>query len=73
MNNNELMYEGQTLMKASEVAGYLNISRSLVYQLMKQGQLRTVKINNAKRVRFEDLMGFIDSSISQTGVTTCDS
>jgi len=61
---NHINFEQERLLKAEEVAVYLNVSRSFVYKLMNQGQLRYVQINNSKRVRSEDLMEFIKSSLT---------
>ena len=47
------------LLKASEVAEKLNISKAFVYKLMNQGVLPSVKIGYSKRVRQEDLQRFI--------------
>lgn len=48
------------LLKGNDVARLLNISRALAYQLMRQGEIPTVRIGNAVRVRKEDLLAFID-------------
>lgn len=52
------------LLKAKDVAEILNISRSLAYQLMQKGKIRTVRIGNARRVRFADLKTFIEENLS---------
>ena len=52
------------LLKAGEVAGILNVSKSLVYQLMRQRELQTVKIGAARRVRPKDLKAFIEDNSS---------
>jgi excisionase family DNA binding protein len=38
------------LLKTNDVARLLNISRAFAYQLMRQGEIPTVKIGNAVRV-----------------------
>ena len=48
------------LLKGNDVARMLNISRAFAYQLMRQGDIPTVKIGNAVRVRREDLLAYID-------------
>ena len=53
----------EKLLKASEVAGLLNISRAFAYQLMNKGELRTVAIGAIRRVRPEDLERFIEKNI----------
>ena len=52
------------LLKANEVASYLNISRSKVYSLMQRGELRTVRFGGSVRVRPEDLRDFIEQNLS---------
>ncbi len=54
----------ERLLKAAEVAKTLNISRALAYQMMRRGEIRTVSIRTAVRVRPEDLQAFIQSSLS---------
>ncbi|MCH7662278.1 MAG: helix-turn-helix domain-containing protein [Chloroflexi bacterium] len=51
------------LLKAAEVAEFLNISRAFAYQLMNRGELRTVAIGTARRVRPEDLRRYIQENI----------
>ena len=51
------------LLKAEEVAELLNISRSFAYLLMQSGQLSTVRIGRACRVRSQDLAGYIERNI----------
>jgi excisionase family DNA binding protein len=53
----------QRLLTAVEVAQLLNISRAFAYQLMKRGKIRTVSFEGARRVRPEDLLTFITSSL----------
>lgn len=57
----------EPLLKASQVAKILNISRAFAYQLMQKGVLPTVKILGARRVRPEDLDRYIRESVSQSG------
>lgn len=53
----------EKLLKASEVAELLNISRAFAYQLMNRGELRTVAIGTARRVRPKDLQHYIEKNI----------
>ena len=53
-----------TLLRATEVARVLNISRAMAYQLMQRGEIRTVRIGAARRVRQTDLRDFIEKSLS---------
>lgn len=52
-----------SLLKASEVASLLNISKAFAYKLMKTGQIRTVRIAGACRVRRNDLDNFIQENL----------
>ena len=54
------------LLKATEVANLLNISRAFVYQLMSQEKLSFIKIGNAIRVRPIDLQNYIELNHSNT-------
>jgi excisionase family DNA binding protein len=56
--------ENQILMKASEVAKRLNISRSMVYKLVVIGELPCVRISHSVRVRPEDLDKFVSEHVS---------
>ena len=53
------------LLKAEEVAELLNISRSFAYLLLQTGQIPTVRLGRACRVRPEDLADYIEKN---TGV-----
>ena len=52
------------LLKASEVAEILNISRSLSYRLIQKGDIPSVQIGKAIRVRKEDLSNYIAENLS---------
>ena len=54
--------EAERLLRASEVASILNISRSLAYRLMKQGDIPSIRINRAVRVHPRDLEVFIEEN-----------
>ena len=47
------------LLKGNDVANLLNISRAFAYQLMRQGEIPTVRIGNAARMRREDLLTYM--------------
>ncbi len=47
------------LLRATEVARQLNISRSLTYQLMLRGDIPTVRFGGTVRVRMCDLEEYI--------------
>jgi putative molybdopterin biosynthesis protein len=50
------------LLKPEEVAEILNISRSFAYLLMQSGQIPTVRLGKARRVRLEDLNNYIEKN-----------
>jgi excisionase family DNA binding protein len=51
------------LLKASDVANTLSISRSFAYSLLESGQLPTIKIGRTLRVRVQDLEAYIESNL----------
>jgi len=55
-----MAFESQRLLKAAEVARILNISRALSYRLLETGELPTVRIRKAVRVKPQDLFEYID-------------
>jgi len=56
----------EKLLKAVDVAEILNISRSMSYRIIQTGQIRSVSIGNAKRVRPADLLDFIDRNLTSS-------
>jgi excisionase family DNA binding protein len=56
------IHEDKRLLKASEVARILNISRSLVYRLIHTGKIPYIRINQAVRVHHDDLNKFIEGN-----------
>jgi excisionase family DNA binding protein len=56
------IFENKQLLKASEVARILNISRSLVYRLIHSGKIPHIRINQAVRVHNDDLNRFIEGN-----------
>ena len=56
----------EKLLKAIEVAEILNISRALSYQLLQNGDIPTVRINRAVRVRPIDLEGYIRKRLNRS-------
>jgi excisionase family DNA binding protein len=53
--NDKLLY------RIPEVATYLSISRSKVYELMRAGELPSVRINRTRLVRKLDLEKYVES------------
>jgi excisionase family DNA binding protein len=50
----------ENLLNGEEVAKRLHISLSFAYTLMRRGDIPTVRLGNAVRVRPEDLQRYID-------------
>ena len=57
-NNNEDL----KLLKPSEVAQILNISKSYAYKLIQTRTLPFIRIGKSVRVNYHDLLNFINSS-----------
>jgi excisionase family DNA binding protein len=51
-----------TLLKAKDVAEILKISRAMAYTLMQRGEIPTLRIGKARRVKPEDLIKYIESN-----------
>ena len=60
MLTNEISFNIQyPLLKASEVAKILSISRAKAYQLLNSGHIPIVRIDHSVRVRREDLQNYL--------------
>jgi excisionase family DNA binding protein len=46
-----------------DVAAFLSISRSKVYQLMASGALPYVKLGKSRRVRWSDVVALVESNL----------
>ena len=66
MNEKAEYIAPHVLLKATDVAKFLNISKSMAYRLMQTGEIPTISIGNAKRVRPIDLHNFISENSSET-------
>ena len=56
------------LLTVSEVADWLNVSRSLVYQLVEAKQIAACRIGNGRgaiRFRTEDIDAFVEASVDR--------
>ena len=60
----QLTIPANILLKGDDIAKILNISRSFAFQLMQRGEIPTVKLGRAVRVRPADLERFILDCIS---------
>jgi len=54
----------ERLLKAEDLASILNISLGFAYQLMKRGELPTIHLGRAVRVRPVDLELYIEKNAS---------
>ena len=52
------------LLRPEDVARTLNISKSLAYRLLEQGQIPTVRFNRTVRVRQADLEDYVERCLS---------
>ena len=52
--------EDRLLYRVPEVAVFLSISRSKVYELFSSGELESVKIDRIRLVRSSDLRAYVD-------------
>ena len=66
MLNNNPQSNIEKLLNVSEVAEILNVSKAFVYKLVGTGELRSVKIGTAIRVRGVDLDNYILHCLSQS-------
>lgn len=51
------------LLKATEVAKFLVVSKSFVYQLMQNGDIQSIMLGSSLRVRPIDLQDFINENL----------
>lgn len=55
------------LLKPTEVAELLNISKSFAYRLLQSGNIPTIHLGKSVRVRMADLENFIKSNVKNVG------
>jgi excisionase family DNA binding protein len=60
--NNLKSYSPNQLLRASEVAKYLDISKPEVYLLIRIGEIPVIRIGRLVRVKFSDLENFIETN-----------
>ena len=63
INSENLQPPIMILLTGNDIARILNISRSLAYQLMRRGNIQTVRFGRNVRVRPEDLNRFITDNV----------
>jgi hypothetical protein len=49
------------LYNVNEVAGLLNISRAMIYVLIKEEKIKTVHIGRSMRIHIDEVRSFVDS------------
>ena len=59
--------EQQMLMTIPEAARRLALSRSTLYRLIRQGQLRTIRVGRARRVPVTELARFTEQLVAEAG------
>jgi excisionase family DNA binding protein len=64
IERNTHTFERDRLLKPTEVAEILNVSRAMAYRLLQMGHIRVVRIGAARRVRPKDLQDFIRDNIT---------
>jgi excisionase family DNA binding protein len=57
-------YKQDFLLKATQIAEILNISNSMAYRIIQTGEIRSVQIGAARRVRPEDLKVYIEENLT---------
>ncbi len=60
----------EKLLTAREVSEILQVSLAFAYELIRRGDIRSVRLGRAVRVRREDLEDFIAASVSPMRVDT---
>ncbi len=65
--NDQKDIKAERLLKADDVSRILNISRALAYRLLRQGEIPTVRISHAVRVKPADLEEYIKRSRNSFG------
>ena len=52
--------DDRMLYRVGEVAELLSLSKSKVYELIRSGALRSIRIDGCRRIRGVDLQAFVD-------------
>jgi excisionase family DNA binding protein len=66
------MISGETkrlLLRVSEAAGMLAVSRSKMYELIKEGEIPCVRLGASIRIPTEPLLGWIAQNTSSASTT----
>ena len=62
--NDPKSYSTNQLLRAAEVAKYLDISKPEAYKLIKIGEFPVIRIGRLVRVKFSDLENFIEENVN---------
>lgn len=67
INNKEMTnsLNSETLLNGGEVARILNISNSMAYKLIREGEIPAIKLGRLVRVRPCDLTAFINENVRE--------
>ena len=57
----------EVLVTVPEAARRLALSRSTLYRLIRQGQLRTIRVGRARRVPVTELVRFAEELVAEAG------
>lgn len=63
MDDQEMVKDG--LMRISKAAKFLDISRSMMYQLLNSGEMRSVKIGRSRRIPIRFLYEFAEKRLEK--------
>ena len=63
-NRDQIMPATKRLLKASEVAEMLQVSRAQAYRLMKIGEIPAVRVGSSVRVKRSDLEEYIEKNMT---------
>jgi excisionase family DNA binding protein len=66
---NHAMAEGKLLLRPTEAASALGVSRARLYQLLASGEINSVKIGASRRVPAVDLSNYVDRLRAESGKT----
>ena len=63
MNNNILNTTTPSLLTEKEAAAYLRVSQATISREIRDGRLKACKFRRCPRIRYEDLMAYIEESM----------
>ncbi len=66
INPNSSHHDGKLLLTIPDVADCLGLGRSFVYERVRKGEIKSLKIGRARRVPVRALEEFVTSRVLQT-------